>query len=134
MRHWHDGAYAGLAPLDAALAMQQAAAAQGFDWTEIAPLWDKLHEEMTELQDAVRSGEAAEITGELGDLLFMLVNLARHLGVAPDQALAATNQKFLGRMGFIEAQLSRRGRTLAESSMDELEALWQQAKCAPRQG
>lgn len=113
-----------------ALTLQRKAADHGFDWPELAPLWDKLAEEIGELQEAVHAGDREGIAGELGDLLFMLVNLARHLDCAPDQALMRTNHKFAQRMRYVESALAESGLTLDQASMAQMEALWQQAKTA----
>ena len=115
-------------PLSEALALQQAAAAQGFDWPALAPLWDKLDEEIRELRAAVEGGEPREIRDELGDLLFMLVNLCRHLEVLPEAALGSSNRKFVQRLSAVEAALDEQGRSLEDADMNELEALWQRAK------
>jgi uncharacterized protein YabN with tetrapyrrole methylase and pyrophosphatase domain len=108
-----------------ALALQHAAAAQGFDWTDPAGLWDKLAEEIGELRQA---GDAAARTEELGDLLFMVVNLARHLQVDPATALAQANRKFGRRFAYImrhAAALPARGDA---RRLDAMEQLWRQAK------
>lgn len=114
--------------LDEALRLQRGAAEQGFDWPELAPLWDKLHEEIDELKQAVSENDATEIQAELGDLFFMLVNLSRFLGVKPDAALDQTNRKFIRRMRYIEQSLERQGLNIQDKALETLEALWQQSK------
>jgi MazG family protein len=99
------------------------AVAVGFEWENIDQVLDKLNEELRELAEARQTGSAAEIEGEVGDLLFTLVNLARRLKVDPEQALRKTNAKFRKRFAFMESRTSLPGATIAE-----MEALWQEAK------
>ncbi|HEX4895525.1 MAG TPA: MazG nucleotide pyrophosphohydrolase domain-containing protein [Solimonas sp.] len=110
-----------------ALALQRDAAAEGFDWRHLDELWEKLAEESVELRDAVSLGPAA-VEEELGDLLFMAVNLARHLGVDPDRALEACNRKFQRRFGHIASQLEKLPPLGHPRRLDAMEALWQEAK------
>jgi tetrapyrrole methylase family protein/MazG family protein len=104
------------------------AAAVGFDWENAGQVLEKLHEELGELEEARRGGAAEEIEGELGDLLFVLVNLARFVKVDPEQALRKTNAKFRERFAYIERRLAERGRKPQESTIQEMEELWQEAK------
>ena len=104
------------------------AAGAGFDWDNIEQVIAKLHEELDELRRARDASNPAEIEDELGDMLFVIVNIARFLKVDPEQALRRTNAKFRRRFGYVEEQLAGRGRTLAESNIDEMEELWQEAK------
>jgi len=99
------------------------AVAVGFEWEGIDDVLDKLNEELHELAEARESGTPAEIEGEVGDLLFTLVNLARRLKVDPEQALRKTNAKFRKRFAFMESRAALPGATLAQ-----MEALWQEAK------
>lgn len=101
------------------------AAHAGFDWENAGQVIEKLHEELDELN---RAENQDELEGEIGDLLFVLVNLARFKKVDPEQALRRTNAKFRRRFRFVEEGIAREGRTLAESTIGEMEALWQQAK------
>lgn len=114
-------------PLAAALRMQQEAATLGFDWREVDELWAKLAEEIGELQAAVHEGPAA-IEDELGDLLFMAVNLARHLGVDAASALRSSNAKFTRRFAHICAHLEQLPPLGDARRLDAMEALWQDAK------
>jgi MazG family protein len=104
------------------------AAGVGFDWQNPEQVIEKLHEELAEFDDARRNAGQAELENELGDMLFVLVNLARFVRVDPEQALRKTNAKFRERFGYIERKLAERGRKLEESNIDEMEALWQEAK------
>jgi MazG family protein len=104
------------------------AATAGFDWANASQVLEKLHEELAEFDAARRSGSSAEIEDELGDLLFVLVNLARFVKVDPEQALRRTNAKFRRRFGYVEQKLAERGSSPGESDIDEMESLWQQAK------
>lgn len=117
-----------LPALTRALKLQEKAARAGFDWSEAAPILDKMEEEIGELRVAIASGETAAIKDEFGDMLFVLVNLGRHLKLDSEAALAGTNNKFRRRFHAIELALRQQGRTLDEASLDEMETLWQQAK------
>jgi uncharacterized protein YabN with tetrapyrrole methylase and pyrophosphatase domain len=112
-------------PLAEALRLQLEAAREGFDWTDPQELWDKLAEEIGELR---RAADAAEREEELGDLLFMAVNLSRHLGVDPARALQAANAKFQRRYGYILQHLSGLPPLGDPSRLQRMEQLWQQAK------
>jgi MazG family protein len=104
------------------------AAGVGFDWENPEQVIDKLHEELAEFNEARRNSTHSELEDELGDMLFVIVNLARFVKVDPEQALRRTNAKFRERFGYIERKLTERGRTLQEATIDEMEALWQEAK------
>jgi nucleoside triphosphate diphosphatase len=104
------------------------AAGVGFDWDNAEQVIEKLHEELGELEEARRGASPAELENEIGDLLFVLVNLARFVKVDPEQALRRTNTKFRERFGYIERKLAERGKTPREASLEEMEALWQEAK------
>src|ERR1035438_3783258 len=104
------------------------AAGVGFDWENPEQVLDKLHEELAEFQEARRNASQQEMEDELGDMLFVLVNLARFVKVDPEQALRRTNAKFRERFGYIERKLAESGRKLEDSNIAEMEELWQQAK------
>jgi MazG family protein len=104
------------------------AAGVGFDWENPEQVIEKLHEELAEFHEARQNAAAEELENELGDMLFVLVNLARFVKVDPEQALRRTNAKFRERFGYIERKLAERGKTLAESNIAEMEELWQEAK------
>jgi nucleoside triphosphate diphosphatase len=104
------------------------AAHVGFDWENAEQVIEKLHEELAELDEARRNAAQAELEGEIGDLLFVLVNLARFVKVDPEQALRRTNAKFRHRFSHIERRLAERGKTLQDANLTEMEDLWQEAK------
>jgi MazG family protein len=108
--------------------LSKRAAKAGFDWEKTLDLVEKINEESRELAQASESRDRDRIEDEMGDLLFALVNLARRLKVSPELALKRANRKFRTRFGYIEQQLRERGRTPAGSDLEEMEALWQQAK------
>jgi ATP diphosphatase len=122
------GIAANLPALVAAQKLQQRAARHGFDWSEIGPVFDKVREELDELEAACVTSDQSHIREEIGDLLFVVVNLARHLEVDAETALRNGNRKFVRRFRYIEKQLAARGKTLAESTLAELDALWDEAK------
>jgi MazG family protein len=104
------------------------AAKTGFDWERLEDLMKKLEEETGEIAAAAQSGNADELEDEVGDLLFMATNIARYLKVHPEIALRRANAKFRNRFAHIERSLAKQHRTLEQASLDEMEALWQEAK------
>jgi nucleoside triphosphate diphosphatase len=131
-----DGVAVGLPALTRALKLQRRAARVGFDWPAkdaIPQIEAKLAEELGEIKAEVAAGDAAALADECGDLLFVCVNLLRHLGVDPESALRGTNAKFERRFRAVEAQMRREGITaLAEAGIDRLEAAWQTVKAEER--
>ncbi|MDX1754489.1 MAG: nucleoside triphosphate pyrophosphohydrolase [Marinobacter sp.] len=118
--------------------LQRRASHHGFDWPTVEPVFDKLHEEIDELKEAWHaaqsgSGDPAAVADELGDLLFVCVNLARFMKVNPEQALNGTNHKFEARFRAIEAQLAREGRDLDAESLEALDEIWQSVKGVEKQ-
>jgi len=128
-----DGVALGLPALTRAAKLQKRAASVGFDWGETGPVLDKIAEEATELAEVAGSGNIDRIEDEMGDLLFVMVNLARHLKIDPEAALRRTNAKFERRFGAIEQALAAKGRNPANSNLAEMDALWDAAKKAERQ-
>ncbi|UOK70084.1 nucleoside triphosphate pyrophosphohydrolase [Ancylobacter polymorphus] len=127
-----DGVPAGAPALTRAVKLQDKAAKVGFDWPEVRPVLDKIREEIDEVEAEIAAGDAKAAGQEVGDLLFALANLARHLDVDPEAALRGTNEKFTRRFAHIEDRLAQAGRTPTEASLDEMEALWQEAKTAAK--
>jgi ATP diphosphatase len=131
-----------LPALTRALKLQHKAARVGFDWPSLAPVFAKLKEELGELEQAANLGtdathaegpaDRSEVEEEMGDLLFVIANVARHLGIDPEGALRTTNQKFIRRFRRIEALLAADGRTPAQSTLAEMDRLWDQAKAEER--
>ena len=113
------------------LKLTRKAAKVGFDWENVGQIFDKLDEETAELKCAIESGEKVKIAEEIGDLLFVVQNLARHLDVEPETALKKTNRKFRQRFKFVEDETKRNGKTLDESSLAEMDNLWNKAKTRP---
>lgn len=122
-----------LPALTRALKLQEKAAHVGFDWSEAAPILDKIEEEIAELREAMAKNDQDSMQDEFGDVLFALVNLGRHLKIDSEAALSGTNEKFRSRFHHIERALNASGRSLQASSLDEMEELWQQAKTAGRE-
>jgi ATP diphosphatase len=108
--------------------IQKRAARVGFDWPDVAPVWDKLQEETHEVQEALANDDAAAVQDEIGDLLFTVVNLARHVNVDAETALVAANNKFEKRFRQVEQLASKQQDVLSELSLSELDALWDKAK------
>lgn len=122
------GVPAALPALVKAFRVQEKAANVGFDWEEPAQVWDKVREEVGEVSQAIASGDNAAVEEEFGDLLFSVINAARLYKVNPENALELTNRKFIARFNYIEQQATAAGRSIRDLSLDEMEALWQQAK------
>ncbi len=125
-----DGVPANLPALVQCEKIQNRAASHGFDWPEVLPVFDKVTEELEEVREAWESGDQAHIQEEVGDLLLVAVNLARHLKVNPEIALRESTKKFSGRFQYIEKHVQESGRELRDCELTELDALWDQAKQA----
>ena len=123
------GKVRGQPALAGAMTISKKAAKAGFEWDDMAGVWDKVHEELDELKEAVASGDKAHAQEELGDLLFTLVNVARWCGIDPESGLAGTNHRFLDRFSRVEAALEG---NFQGRSIKELEGLWRRAKDAIR--
>ena len=122
----------GLPALARAAKLTKRAARVGFDWPSTAEVFAKLDEEVAELKVEIAAGSRERMKDEVGDLLFVVANLARKLGVEPEDALRGSNAKFVRRFAFIEAQLAKDGRTPDQSDLAEMDALWTAAKVAER--
>lgn len=119
--------------LTEALKLQERAAKVGFDWSEAEPILDKIEEEVRELREALQAGHPEKVADELGDLIFAMVNIGRHVSVDPENALRGTNTKFRRRFNHIEIELQKSGETLEAATLERMEELWQSAKAIERQ-
>ena len=108
--------------------IQEKASNVGFDWDDAHQVWDKVKEEIAEVQAEIEKGNVADIEKEFGDLLFSIVNAARLYKVHPDNALDRTNRKFISRFNYVEAKAKEAGRNLKEMTLAEMDALWDEAK------
>jgi ATP diphosphatase len=126
------GVPVGLPALTRALKLQQKASKVGFDWNDPMAVLAKIREEADEIETALRAGEREHAATEVGDLLFAVVNLARHLDADPETTLRGTNQKFERRFASIERALAARGKTPEQSTLAEMDALWNAAKAAEK--
>ena len=116
-----------------AFRIQEKAANVGFDWDSPEQVWDKVKEEIAEVEREIRSGNAANLENEFGDLLFSIVNAARLYKVHPDTALEHTNKKFIFRFNYVESQAKAAGKALNEMTLAEMDQLWDEAKTLERQ-
>lgn len=114
-----------------ALKIQKKASKVGFDWNDPNLVLDKMEEEIAELRAEIAANNAKKIADEMGDMMFVLVNLARHLDVNPEMALRDTNTKFRNRFSYIEQELKKAGTSMSDASLEVMENLWQEAKTAP---
>ncbi|MDR3349119.1 MAG: nucleoside triphosphate pyrophosphohydrolase [Acidaminococcales bacterium] len=129
-----DGVPEGLPALMAACKLQDKAGRVGFDWPETAGVWDKVHEEIGELRKAQAAGRADMMEWELGDVLFALANLARHIGCNPEIALCAANGRFKNRFCHVEACVKQSGKSWGDFTLEQLDVFWRQAKNKNSQG
>jgi ATP diphosphatase len=116
-----------------ALKLQERAAKVGFDWSSPEPILDKIEEEIAELREALAAKDKAKVAEELGDLIFAVVNIGRHVNADPEMALRGTNTKFRRRFSHIEAELETAGESLEAATLERMEQLWQAAKAIERQ-
>jgi len=124
------GVKAGQPALARALGLQRKASTVGFDWNDPRAVLAKIREEADEIEAALDRNDKQELADETGDLLFAVVNLARHAGADPDMALRGTNAKFERRFAFIERALAAQDRSLQDATLDEMDGLWNEAKAA----
>ena len=118
----------GLPALIKAYRMQEKAHAVGFDWEEREQVWDKVDEEISEYKEAFREGNPTTMEAEFGDLLFSLVNAARLYGINPETALERTNRKFIQRFNYLEQETIKKGKSLKEMTLAEMNEVWEEAK------
>ncbi|WP_438463327.1 nucleoside triphosphate pyrophosphohydrolase [Marinomonas sp. PE14-40] len=123
-----DSIPAKMPPMQRAVKLQKKAAKVGFDWPDVKPVFAKIREELDELEEAIEEQDNGHIQEELGDLLFVMANLARHVKQDPEQAVSLTNQKFCRRFARIENLLQEQGKKLDDCGLAELDKYWDQAK------
>ena len=123
-----DGLPKGMPSLLRAYRIQEKVARVNFDWDDVNEVFEKVVEETDEVRQALEKGDRTKIEEEIGDLLFSLVNLSRHLNVPPEDALRGSNDKFIRRFRYIEAALELKGDSLERATFGELDALWDEAK------
>lgn len=133
-KHILDGVSQGLPALLRAYKMQGKAAKVGFDWPDSVGVWNKVQEELAELQEALADGDREAAEAELGDVLFAIVNYARHFKIEPETALNGTNNRFAKRFGHVEACVVASGKNWTDFTLDELDKFWDEAKQAEKQG
>jgi len=123
-----DGVAHALPALKRSQKIQKRAARAGFDWPNVAPVFEKIQEEIEEVKQAMQNKNQQQIKEEVGDLLFACVNLARHVDVDAEEAMRHGNKKFEKRFNYIEQELASNGKQMDECALDELEEIWQQSK------
>jgi ATP diphosphatase len=121
-----------LTSLRYAVELQKTAASVGFDWPHIDGVIAKIHEELDEVAAELDDADSSKLQEEIGDLLFAITNLARHLDVDPEQAIQQCNQKFLRRFQYIETQIFKQGKSLQTATLEELDAFWDEAKLSEK--
>ena len=115
-------------PLVKAYRLQEKVAAAGFDWENRDDVWDKVREEMAEVEQEMVSGDAEKLGGEFGDLLFTVINAARLYGVNPEAALESCNRKFISRFNHIECRAQEQGKQVSELTLAQMDSFWKEAK------
>lgn len=110
--------------------IQEKARNVGFDWEEPVQVWDKVKEEISEVEEEIKNGKKEQLEEEFGDLLFSVINAARLYGVNPENALEKTNRKFISRFNYVEAKAKDQGKALNQMSLEEMDTLWNEAKTA----
>ncbi len=132
----HRSALSGVPPylpaLLQAMRIQEKAARVGFDWSRVEPVWEKVEEEFREFKEACRKGDKEGMAWEMGDLLFALVNLARFLGVDPEDALRQCNKRFIKRFSYVEERLRQEGRLPQDADLETMDRYWEEAKGSDR--
>ena len=124
-----EGVPSGLPAMVKAFRMQEKVKGVGFEWEKTEQVWDKVQEELAELNEEVKDNTSQDkVEEEFGDVLFALINYARFIGVNPENALEKTNKKFIKRFTYIEQEAAKMGRTLSEMTLEEMDAIWNKAK------
>ncbi|TNE27743.1 MAG: nucleoside triphosphate pyrophosphohydrolase [Bacteroidetes bacterium] len=112
--------------------IQDKARGVGFDWDNRTQVWDKVHEELNEFQEAVESGNREEMEAEFGDVLFSMINYSRFVDLDPEMALERTNKKFISRFKFMETAIREDGKSMSEMNLEELDYYWDKAKAVSK--
>lgn len=115
-------------PLHESWLIQEEASGMGFDWPDVSGVFDKVHEELREIQEALAAGDAVHARRELGDVLFAVVNLGRFLGASPSGELHRTNVRFSRRFSLLREEMARDGRIMNECTLAELDEVWDRVK------
>ena len=123
-----DGVPGTLPALTRSQRLQEKASYAGFDWKKVEQVWEKVHEEIGELKEAEEKGITEQIEEEIGDTLFSIVNLSRFLGISAETALRKTNRKFTSRFAQVEKELKKRGKKVEDSSLEEMDEIWNMVK------
>ena len=123
-----DGVPKSLPAMVKAIRIQDKVSGVGFDWEEPFQVWEKVQEELSELNTELKKGNKTQIESELGDVLFSVVNYARFIGVNPENALEKTNKKFISRFQYLEAAAKKEGKKLSDMSLKEMDVFWNQSK------
>jgi XTP/dITP diphosphohydrolase len=123
-----EGVPNGLPSLVKANRIQDKVAGVGFDWEKPEQVWEKVQEELVELQDEVKQGNTDAMEAEYGDVLFSMVNYARFLNINPENALERTNKKFIKRFQYLEGKAKEQGKALKDMTLAEMDVFWEEAK------
>lgn len=125
-----EGVPKGLPALVKANRVQDKVAGVGFDWEKPEQVFEKVQEELSELQSEIKSGNADKMEAEFGDVLFSMINYARFLNINPENALERTNKKFIGRFQYLESKAKEAGKSLKDMTLGEMDVFWEEAKSA----
>lgn len=123
-----EGVPKNLPELHKSFRLQEKASKIGFDWEKKEDVWDKVQEEIGEMQDAERAGDLKALEEEMGDLIFSIVNYSRFIGINPENALRRTNEKFVKRFSYVEKKIKELGKSIAESNLKEMDVYWEESK------
>ena len=123
-----EGVPKNLPGLARAYRLQEKASKVGFDWDKKEDVWKKVIEEIEEMQETEKDGNHEKLEAEFGDVFFAMVNYARFLGINPENAMRATNEKFISRFHYIEKKINENGKTLSESNLEEMDKYWEESK------
>ena len=129
-----EGVPRSLPALVKAYRMQDKVRGVGFDWKKKEDVWEKVKEELGELEEEMRQGNTEEMEEEFGDFMFAVINAARLYGINPENALEKTNRKFLRRFSYVEDQANRMGKKLSDMTLEEMDGYWEEAKKEENKG